>query len=209
MVIVVFLPCAGEVVTEGINRFLLRCRAFGTGKSSHACRDTGGIFCDLVVIPLVIGLRIGDSTTGTLFPMVICVALPCAACEVMTESIAVRQSAFLARGFFRTCCCAAGVNSLCALCFADRTFVPMAVRVCFPICTPVVDARNKYGGVPATDYADCGAVVFILKFVGCSVFHVTRSNLNVSGAIRYHFCRHTDRGRVCKFASDFNNLTTG
>ena len=95
----VALPCAArEVVTEGIHRFRFGFIAGGAGKGFHACHGAGGRGGDFAVVPRVSGFWLGHIATGTFFPMVGSVALPCAAREVVTEGIHRFRFGFIAGG---------------------------------------------------------------------------------------------------------------
>ena len=85
--------------------------------------------------------------------------------------------------------------------------MPMAGRVRLPGYSPVVFACNEKVVASTENGTDRGVVVFILKFVRGGICRTTGSNLNVIRTIRLHFRCDTDRGSVCQFTHNFNDLS--
>ena len=99
MLIGIVLPrAAGEIVTEGIFRFRFRCMTCRTREGFFTRHRAGGLCRHFSVVPHVIGSRVGGIATGTLLPVLIGIALPRAAGEVVTEGIFRFRFGFIAGG---------------------------------------------------------------------------------------------------------------
>ena len=197
MVVGVLLPRTGEVMPQGVNRLHVRGRAFGTGKGFHACHGAGGRGGDFTVVPSVSGFWLGHIATGTFFPMVGSVTLPCAAREVVTEGIHRFRFGFIAGGAgkgFHACHGAGG-------CGGDLAVVPRVI----------VNFRRitvKRGIAPGNG-ADVSAVFQrrgVQRFVGLTaqlgVCHITRHG---GGKGEIHIIRAAAH---CPFGSDLHRILT-
>ena len=197
MVVGVLLPRTGEVMPQGVNRLHVRGRAFGAGKGFHACHGTGGRGGDLAVVPSVSGFWLGHIATGTFFPMVGSVTLPCAAREVVTEGIHRFRFGFIAGGAgkgFHACHGTGGRGG-------DLAVVPSVI----------VNFRHitvKCGVAPGNG-ADVFAVFQrrgVQRFVGLTaqlgVCHITRHG---GGKGEIHIIRAAAH---CPFGSDLHRILT-
>ena len=197
MVVGVLLPRTGEVMPQGVNRLHVCGRAFGAGKGLFACHGAGGCGGNLAVVPRVSGFWRGHIATGTFFPMVGSVTLPCAAREVVTEGIHRFRFGFIAGGAgkgFHACYGAGG-------CGGDLAVVPRVI----------VNFRRitvKCGVAPGNG-ADVSAVFqrrSVQRFVGLTaqlgVCHITRHG---GGKGEIHIIRAAAH---CPFGSDLHRILT-